>query len=143
MAIASELSEVHPAEDRFLEGVPGSTFGGPRLAINFAADLNVVVIGAVPASHTDRRDCAASTRRTNTVLLGATGRRPRTALCMSAAAVTRRAQQRRQCDVVSAARASQFCSVALGSSAATSKGQYRVRHFGAIFKFHVLKPLRR
>jgi len=88
MAIASELSEVHPAEDRFLEGVPGSTFGGPRLAINFAADLNVVVIGAVPASHTDGRDCAASTRHTNTVLLGATGRRPRAELCMLAAAVT-------------------------------------------------------
>ena len=71
MAIASELSEVHPAEGRFLEGVPGS--GSPEQSSQLTL-LNLQQccrVRRAPACYTHGRDCATSTAITSTVLLAA------------------------------------------------------------------------
>ena len=73
MAIASELSEVHPAEDRFLEGVPGSASPEPTspLALFNLQPSTMLRVRRAPACYTHGRDCATSTAITSTVLLAA------------------------------------------------------------------------
>ena len=71
MAIASELSEVHPAEDRFLEGVPGSGSPEPTSPLTLLNLQQCCRVRRAPACYTHGRDCAISTAITSTVLLAA------------------------------------------------------------------------
>ena len=71
MAIPSELSEVHPAEDRFLEGVPGSASPEPTSPLTLLNLQQWCRVRRAPARYTHGRDCATSTAITSTVLLAA------------------------------------------------------------------------